>query len=103
MSALADGTKSKDNAHTHANTLRHIRIITTALIMLEQCNKFFRQNIVLSHQIIKIAKRRGDKPRHTTTRDNRKTHTPDNGHNRTNIHQNTSQTKKGHDTSNDMP
>jgi hypothetical protein len=103
MSALADGTKSNENAHTHANTLRHIRIIIIPLIILEQCDKFFSQHVVLRHQIIKIAKSRGDKPRHTTARDDRKTHATDNGYNRTNIHQNTSQKKKGHDTSNDMP
>jgi hypothetical protein len=101
MSALADGTKSKDNAHTHTNTLRHTRIIIP-FIILKQCNKFFGQHIVLSHQIIKIAERRGDKPCHSAARDNRETYTSDNGYNRTNIHQITSQ-KKGHDTSNDMP
>jgi hypothetical protein len=102
MSALADDANNNDNAHTHANTLRHIRIITITLIILEQCNKFFRQNIVLCHQFIKITERRGDKPRHATARDNWKPYTPDNGYNRTNIHQNTSQIKS-HDTSNDMP
>jgi hypothetical protein len=104
MSALADGTKSNDNAHTHANTLRHIRITVIPLIMLEQCDKFFSQNIVLRHQIIKIAKSRGDKPAHATARDDRKAHTPDNGCDRTNIHQkHLTNKKKGHDTSNDMP
>jgi hypothetical protein len=102
MSALADGTKIKDNTHTHANTLRHIRIIITPFIILKQCNKFFSQHIIFSHQIIKIAERRGDKPCHPATRDNRETHASDNGYNRTNIHQTTSQIKS-HDTSNDMP
>ena len=84
----------------------------------ESMDSFFEESVrVLKHggsmivfmaiikvdSIIKIAERRGDKPRHATARNNRKTHTTDNGYNRTNIHQTTSQIKKGHDTSNDMP
>ncbi|UWG67548.1 MAG: hypothetical protein [Bacteriophage sp.] len=94
MSALATGTNTNNDTQMQAIMLRNVRVIFIAVVLPKQSYKLLSKYIVLRHQIVEIIERRGDKPRHATARDNRKTHTPDNGYNRTNIHQNTSQIKK---------
>jgi hypothetical protein len=72
--------------------LRNTRIIV--VILPQQTYKFLSKYIIPRHQVVKIAERRSDKPRHAATRDYREPHTTNDGYNLTNIHHYTSQTKK---------